>query len=326
MTRRRLFTALLTALALACTTPSPTRGAADKPAKPRPVIGVSLLTLTNPFFLELGEAMKQEAAKHGMEVVLTAGEFDVAKQRNQVNDFIVRRVSAIVLCPCDSKAIGTAIADANKAGIPVFTADIASLADPKTAKVEGHVATDNLGGGRLAAKAIIEALGGSGKVAVLDFPEVESVLLRTKGFEEEIAKHNAAGKGNIRIVTKLPGGGAKDKSFKATEDILQAHPDLNGIFAINDPSALGAVAALEKAGKLAAVKVIGFDGQPEGKQAIRDGKIYADPVQFPDKIGRQAVGLVVKYVNGDDVPKETLIPTALYRKADAEKDPALKKK
>src|SRR5687768_1538784 len=320
MARRNCLYGLLAVLVIACATPAPARGAADKPARPKPVIGVSLLTLTNPFFLELGEAMKEEAAKHGMEVVLTAGEFDVAKQRNQVNDFIVRRVSAIVLCPCDSKAIGTAIADANKAGIPVFTADIASLADPKTAKVEGHVATDNLGGGRLAAKAVIEALGGSGKVAVLDFPEVESVLLRTKGFEEEIAKHNAAGKGTIRVVTKLPGGGAKDKSFKATEDILQAHPDLNGIFAINDPSALGAVAALEKAGKLAAVKVIGFDGQPEGKQAIRDGKIYADPIQFPDKIGRQAIGLVVKYVNGDDVPKETLIPTALYRKADAEKD------
>ena len=210
MTRRRYLAALLTLLALPCTTASPARGAPQKPARPKPVIGVSLLTLTNPFFLELGEAMKEEAAKHGMEVVLTAGEFDVAKQRNQVNDFIVRRVSAIVLCPCDSKAIGTAIADANKAGIPVFTADIASLADPKTAKVEGHVATDNLGGGRLAAKAVIEALGGSGKVAVLDFPEVESVLLRTKGFEEEIAKHNAAGKGTIRVVTKLPGGGAKD--------------------------------------------------------------------------------------------------------------------
>ena len=324
MMRRNCFYGFLALLVIACATPAPARAAADKPARPKPVIGVSLLTLTNPFFLELGEAMKAEAAKHGMEVVLTAGEFDVAKQRNQVNDFIVKRVSAIVLCPCDSKAIGTSIAAANKAGIPVFTADIASLADPKTAKVEGHVATDNYGGGKLAAKAIIEALGGSGKVAVLDHPEVESVLLRTKGFEEEIAKHNESGGGKIRIVTKLPGGGAKDRSFKAAEDILQAHPDLNGLFAINDPSALGAVAALEKAGKLANVKVVGFDGQPEGKQAIKDGKIFADPIQFPDRLGRETAKIIARYFQGEEVPFEILIPTSLYRREDGLKDPSLR--
>jgi len=285
-------------------------------------IGVSLLTLANPFFRDLGEAMKDEAAKHGMEVVVVSGEFDPAKQRNQVADFIVKRVAAIVLSPCDSKAVGTAIAEANKAGIPVFTVDIAALAGG--AKVASHVATDNLGGGRLAAQAIIEALGGKGKVAILDHPEVESVILRTRGFEEELAKQKREKGVNIQIVSKLPGGGVKDKSFKAAEDLLQAHPDLDGIFAINDPSALGAVAALEKAGKLSRVKVVGFDGMPEGKQAIKAGQIYADPIQFPDRIGRTAVQTIRKYLDGDDVQPETLIPTALYRKADAEKDPALK--
>jgi ribose transport system substrate-binding protein len=286
-------------------------------------IGVSLLTLTNPFFRDLGEAMKDEAAKHGMEVVLVSGEFDAAKQRNQVADFIVKRSAAIVLSPCDSKAVGTAIAEANKAGIPVFTVDIAALADG--AKVVSHVATDNLGGGRLAAQAMIEALSGAGKVAILDHPEVESVILRTKGFEEELAKQKQEKGVNIQVVAKLPGGGTKDKSFRAAEDLMQAHPELNGIFAINDPSALGAVAALEKGGKLAQVKVVGFDGMPEGKQAIKAGQIYADPIQFPDKIGRTAVQTIRKYLDGDDVPSETLIPTALYRKADAEKDPALNK-
>ena len=286
-------------------------------------IGVSLLTLTNPFFRDLGEAMKDEAAKHGMDVVLVSGEFDAAKQRNQVADFIVKRSAAIVLSPCDSKAVGTAIAEANKAGIPLFTVDIAALAGG--AKVVSHVATDNLGGGRLAAQAMIEALGGRGNIAILDHPEVESVMLRTKGFEEELAKQKEAKGVNIQVVAKLPGGGTKDKSFRAAEDLMQAHPELNGIFAINDPSALGAVAALEKGGKLAQVKVVGFDGMPEGKQAIKAGQIYADPIQFPDKIGRTAVQTIRKYLDGDDVPSETLIPTALYRKADAEKDPALKK-
>ncbi len=285
-------------------------------------IGVSLLTLNNPFFKEIADSITTEAAKKGYKVVAVSGDFDVARQQNQVKDFIVKKVSAIVLCPCDSKAIGPAIREANKAGIPVFTADIASL-DP-LAKVVSHIATDNLQGGRLAADAVFEALGGKGRVAILDHPEIESVLLRTKGFEERLAELNKKPDSQVQIVAKLPGGGDKAKSFKATQDLIQAHSDLNAIFAINDPSALGARAALESAGKADQIRIVGFDGQPEGKQAIKDGKLYADPIQFPDKIGAETVRAFFKYLDGEEVPKEVLIPTALYRKADAAKDPSLK--
>ena len=314
ITRRRF--AIATSAALVSV---PSLLAADRP---KPVIGISVLTLTNPFFKDMADAMTAEAKVHGMTTLVTSGEFDPAKQRNQVVDFIVRKVDAIILCPCDSKAIGTSIVDANKAGIPVFTADIASLA--KEGKVAGHVATDNLGGGKLAAVALIEALGGKGKVAILDHPEVESVILRTQGFNDELARQKREKGVSMTVVATLPGGAAKDRSMKATEDLLQSHPDLDGIFAINDPSALGAVAALEKAGKLSKVKVVGFDGMPEGRSAIKAGKIYADPVQFPDVIGKTAVQNIVKYLAGDDVPKETLIPTKLYRQADGAKDATLK--
>ena len=285
-------------------------------------IGISVLTLTNPFFKNMADAMTAEAAKHGLKTIVTSGEFDAAKQRDQVADFLVRKVDAIVLCPCDSKAVGTALLAANKAGIPVFTADIASLATE--GKVVGHVATDNLGGGRMAAMALVEALAGHGKVAILDHPEVESVLLRTRGFNEELARLKQLQGKTLEVVATLPGGAAQDRSLKVTEDLLQAHPDLVGIFAINDPSALGAVAALEKAGKLGQVKVVGFDGMPEGKRAIKAGKIYADPIQFPDQIGRKTVQNIVKYLAGEEVPAETLIPTQLYRKADAANDASLK--
>jgi ribose transport system substrate-binding protein len=97
-----------------------------------------------------------------------------------------------------------------------------------------------------------------------------------------------------------------------------------GIFAINDPSALGARGALEKAGRADQVVIIGFDGQPEGKQAIRDGKIYADPIQFPDKMGVEVVRAFIQHLKGQDVPPQMLIPTELYRKADGEKDSSLK--
>jgi ribose transport system substrate-binding protein len=258
-------------------------------------------------------------------VTVVSGDFNPALQQNQVKDFIVRKVAAIVLCPCDSKAIGTAIREANAAGIPVFTADIACLAPG--AKVVTHVATDNYSGGKQAAQALIEALGeAGGKVAIVDHNPVESCQLRVKGFEEVIAEHNRKGVGGkITIVAKLPGGGVKDQGYKAAEDLLQSHGDLAGIFAINDPSALGARRALEKAGKADQVKLVGFDGQPEGKQAIKEGKIYADPVQYPDRIGRQTAEVIVKHFEGEKVPPEILIPTGLYRKADAEKDPTLNK-
>jgi ribose transport system substrate-binding protein len=303
--------------------PSSQRGSAptEKKAKGRGTIGLSVLTMNNPFFKVIADHMAEEAKPHGFEVIAVSGDFDVAKQQNQVKDFIVKQVNAIVLCPCDSKAIAPAIKEASEAGIPVFTADIACL-DP-TAPVVAHIATDNFQGGRLAADAVVEAIGGKGDIALLEYPEVESALMRSKGFEQRLAELNKQPGVAVRIVSKLPGGGEKAKSYQATQDLLQAHPEIVGIFAINDPSALGARAALENAGKAAQVKIVGFDGQPEGKQAIKDGKIFADPIQFPDRIGRQTVQAIMKFLNGEEVAKESLIPTELYRQKDALQDKEL---
>lgn len=288
----------------------------------RPVIGVSLLTLTNPFFKELGHAVQEEAEKHGYDVILVAGEFDPAKQQNQISDFIVKKVSAILLCPTDSKAIGAALAKANRVGIPVFTADIACTAEG--VKIISHVATDNYKAGRLAAQALLEALNSAGQVGIIDHPEVESVLMRTKGFEDELQEQRLTNNVKLEVVAKLPGLGSKDQSFKSAEDMLQAHQNLDGIFAINDPSALGAVAAIEKAGKQGKIKIVAIDGQPEGRQAIKEGKIYADVIQHPEEIGKKAAQAIVKYMNGEHIEPQILIETNIYRQADALNDPTLR--
>jgi ribose transport system substrate-binding protein len=299
------------------------RQGSDKKSKGK--IGISVLTMTNPFFKEIADVFSAEMEKQGYEVIVVDPDHDVVKQKNQVQDFIVQKVSAIVLCPCKSKEIGAAIQQANKAGIPVFTADIACL-DPD-AKVVTHIATDNYAGGKQAAEAMIEALGANGgNILMLDMPGVESCMLRGKGFKEVLGAHNKkTATGKINIVMELPCDGNKEKGFKSTQDALQPHPDLVGIFAINDPAALGARAALEKANKTEQAKIIGFDGQPEGKKAILDGKIYADPIQHPDQIARKTADTILRYFRGEQVEKEILIPTNLYRKADAEKDATLKK-
>lgn len=291
--------------------------------KSRGLIGVSLLTLDNPFFKVIGDNITSEAAQHGYQTMVVSGDKDVAKQANQIKDFIVKKVSAIVLSPCDSKSIIPVIREANAAGIPVFTVDIPC--NEPGVKIVTQIATDNYGGGKEAAKAMIEALGeAGGKIAVLHLKQAESCLLRVQGFTEVINAHNAAGIKKVEIVTELECGGAKDLGYKAAEDAVQAHPDLRGIFAINDPAALGARAALEKAGKAEQIIIVGFDGQPEGKQAIKDGRIYADPIQFPEKMGRQIVDAIVRHSKGETLPAQMLIPTSLYRKADALKDPELK--
>lgn len=321
---RSLVVLALIAACLGCTSSINQSGKqASGPTSAKGTIGVSVLTLENPFFRVIGDSLKAELKKAGYEATVVSGDFDPERQGQQVNDFLTAQCAAIVLCPCNSQAVGSVIERANAKGVPVFTADIANLSS--TGKVVSHIATDNLGGGRQAGAAMIEALGeAGGKVVILDFKSAESCILRVRGFKEVIARHNEGrASGTIDIVAEYPGEGKKDRGDRAAQDALQAHPDLAGIFAINDPSALGAIAALEKARKLDQVKIVAFDGQPEGKQAIKEGKIFADPIQHPDQIGVQTAQTIIKYLNGEEVPAEQLIPTGLYKREDALKDSEL---
>lgn len=306
-------------LLLACVGGCSTQTTSSHANAPRGIIGVSLLTLENPFFKVIGDTIVEEGLQHGYQTLLVSADKDAAKQGNQVKDFLVNKVAAIVLSPCDSKSIVPVIREANESGVPVFTVDIPC--DEPGVIIATQVATDNLGGGREAGRAMIEMLGpDGGNVAVLHFKQAESCQLRVQGFREVIATHNNSGGSRIEIVTELESGAAKDGGAKAMEDAIQAFPDLRGVFAINDPAALGARAAIEKSAKTDQIGIIGFDGQPEGKQAILDGKIYADPIQFPDRMGQEIVKAIVRYSRGELLPKKTLIPTTLYRKADAERD------
>ena len=233
-------------------------------------------------------------------------------------------VTAIVLVPCDRLSIGPSVKAANEKGIPVFTVDAKCAAEG--VEIAGHVGTDNFQGGKLAGEAMIGALGeNGGKVLVLDFKKANSCVLRVNGFKEVINSHNAERiSGKIEIVAELDGNGARTEGYQSTADALQSHDDLAAVFAINDPSALGAYTAIEEAKRQDQIKIIGFDGQLDGKQAIKDGKIFADPIQHPDKMGQQIVQNIVKYQAGEAFEKDTLIPATIYDKAAADADPELK--
>ena len=288
------------------------------------IIAYSPQTLSNPFFSVIGDHIKAQAEKNGYEVMIVDPDMSVKKQSNQIDDFIAKNVAAIVLVPVDRMSIGPAVKQANEAGIPIFTVDAKCAAEG--VQIEGHVGTDNFQGGELAGEAMIDALGEEGgKVLVLDLKKANSCVLRVDGFKKVINAHNEGRTtGKIEIVDELDGNGDRKKGYESTSASLQAHEDLAAIFAINDPSALGAYTAVEEANRQDRIKIIAFDGMPDGKKAIKKGQIYAEPIQHPDKMGIQIVELILKYQEGLSFERETLIPATLYTKADADNDPDLK--
>ncbi|MBT7851973.1 MAG: substrate-binding domain-containing protein [Opitutae bacterium] len=295
-----------------------TRKKKDSPPPPnRPAIGFSVLTLSNPYFKEMVAGMQEEAAQQGAELLVEDADLQFKEQKAQIDAFIAQNVKAIALVPTDRIQLGPVIRKANLAGIPVFTIDAECTAEG--VQITGHVGTDNYQGGQLAGQAMAQALGPQGgQVLVLGFKVINACVLRVKGFREVIDAHNAKGQGGkIEIVAEADGGASQRKSQQATAASLQDHPDLAGIFAINDPSALGAYQAAKAAGREKQVKVIGFDGTKQGRDAIREGKIYASPIQFPDRMGKRLVENVFAHLTGKEFKQADLVPTEIYRREDA---------
>ncbi|MEX1138355.1 MAG: substrate-binding domain-containing protein [Bacteroidota bacterium] len=270
------------------------------------VIGVALLTRAHVFYRDLEEGLMSEAKKHNYELIITTAEFDLGKQISQIEDFVTRKVDAIIVCPVDSRGIGPGIRKANDAGIAVFTADIAA----REGTVVSHIASDNVAGGRLAGEYLARALNGKGSIAIINHPAVTSVLDRVQGFKEALL-----GFPGIRIVADVSGQGVRDKAMQAAADVLQAHQQLDGIFGINDDSALGALDAIQQF-KREGIIVIGYDATPPAADAIRKGTaLKADVVQYPDKIGIMTVQTIFDHFSGKQVLPVVPVEVGIIDKA-----------
>lgn len=279
-------------------------------------IGTTCMDLTNPYFKLIGNVMTEEAAKYGYEVVALDGGQDPAKQNNQLADFVAQGYDAIFLNPVDSRSAGEGVKKAYAAGIPVFTFDV-RVADEEAQKiVMSHIGSDNYQGGLLAGESMMKVTGDKGKIAIVSLPEITSCILRVDGFKDYLEEHNSS----LQIVTELSGKGNRDAGYSVTTDILQTYPDLVGIFAVNDPSALGAYSAVVKADKLDQITVIGFDASPAGKQAVYDKMLYDTPRQFPRKMAVGTVQAFIDYLEGKDLLKNNFIPSAHYYYEDSVSD------
>lgn len=293
MTRTRLVS--LAALgAVAC---------ARGPATDRPQVGVTLLTEAHVFYQDLKQGMLAAADSLGVDLHIVAGEWDLARQTAQVQNFVTRQMDAIVIAPVNSSGIVSAVAEARAAGIPVFTADIAA----DGGGVVAHVASDNRQGGRLLGEFLAARLNGTGAVAILDQPTITSVQERVAGFREALAAYPG-----IEIVAApAVERGLRDVAKQKTDNLLTSGRPLDAIFGSNDDCALGALAAVQAAGRTD-ILIVGYDATPEARTAIGgDTPLLADAVQHPGLIGRRAVEAVVAHLAGGAVPPVIAVPVSL---------------
>jgi len=284
----------------------------------RPTIALVVKTLNNPFFNDMQKGA-EEAAKRlnvNLQVQAAEREVDVEKQMQIIENLIQSRVSALCVTPSGSKEIVPAIVKANQANIPVVILD--TRVNPEALQAAGgkiatFIGSDNLEGGKLAGEFMVKALGGKGKVAILEgIPGHETGDSRLKGFRQAVA-----GSPGIQIVSSQTANWERDQGYNVFQNMLQAQPEIQGLFACSDLMALGAVEAIAAAGKTGKITVIGFDAFSEAREAVLKGVMAATVAQFPADMGRQGVESAVRVLKGESVPAESTVKIQLVTKENA---------
>lgn len=262
-------------------------------------VTLAVSTLNNPFFVDLRDGAQAAADAAGATLNVSDAQNDPATQANQIADAVTQQSSAVVINPVDSDAAGSAVAPALGASIPVIAVDRAV----NGAEVATLVSSDNVQGGRDAAAALVEAMGGSGEILHLQgVPGASASRDRGQGFTEGI--QNAGG---VTVAAAQPANFDRTQGLNVATNLLQANPDVTGIFAENDEMALGAVQALgEQAGQ--EVKVFGFDGTDEALQAVQDGRMSGTVAQQPGELGKVAVENALKVIDGETVENQIPVP------------------
>jgi len=260
-------------------------------------IGFSISTLNNPFFVTLSDGAKAVSKEKGVDLVVVDAQDDASKQASDVEDLIQQGIDLLLINPVDSSAVGSAVESANAAGIPVITVDRSA----DSGEVVAHIASDNVEGGKLAGEYLLELVGEGAKVAMLEgVPGSSAARDRGEGFLKVV-------EGKVDLVSSQPANFNRSEGLSVMENMLQAHPDIEAVFAQNDEMALGALEAISAAGK--EIVVIGFDATDDALKKIDEGKMAASVAQKPEEIGKTAIETAVKYLNGEKV--EEFVPVEL---------------
>ncbi|GAA3598971.1 MAG: ribose ABC transporter substrate-binding protein RbsB [Gibbsiella quercinecans] len=262
-------------------------------------IALVVSTLNNPFFVSMKDGAQQEANKLGYNLVVLDSQNNPAKELANVQDLMVQNPKVLLINPTDSDAVGNAIKMANQAKIPVITLDRVASAGT----VISHIASDNRAGGKMAGDFIAGKAGAEAKVIQLEgIAGTSAARERGEGFKQSLDQHK------FKLLASQPADFDRTKGLNVMQNLLTAHPDVQAVFAQNDEMALGALRALQTAGKTDVV-VVGFDGTTDGMKAVEGGKLAATVAQRPDQIGVIGVETADKVLKGEQVP--ATIPVAL---------------
>ena len=262
-------------------------------------IGLSISTLNNPFFVDLAEGAKEAAGKLGVPIsVVDAGD-DVTKQVSDVEDLVAKGISVLIINPCDSDAVTGAVESAMAQGVRVIAVDRAV----NGVTIDCQIASDNVLGAELATQYIVDTLGEGVKVAELEgVPGASAAIDRSAGF------HNVAD-AKLDVVAKQTANFDRAEGMSVMENMLQAHGDIQAVFAANDEMALGAVEAIAGAGK--DIIVMGFDATDDAIAAIKEGRMAGTIAQQPALIGSTAVENAHKLISGEGIPASIPVEVAL---------------
>ena len=269
------------------------------PAMAKDAIALVISTLDNPFFVTLKEGAEKQAKALDYDLVVLDSQNDPAKELANVEDISVRGVKILLINPTDSDAVGNAIAVANQKKLPVITLDRAA----NKGQVIAHIASDNTAGGEMAGNYIAEKRGKGAKIIQLEgIAGTSAARERGAGFAKAAQAHD------FKILASQPADFDRSKGLNVMENLLTAQPEVQGVFAQNDEMALGALRAIQAAGKKDLV-LVGFDGTDDGVKAVKGGKMAATIAQQPEKIGEIGVQTADKVLKGEKV--EASIPVEL---------------
>lgn len=274
-------------------------------------------TLNNTFQSSIDSKLKELCDKDGISYTCLDPDYDLNKQLSQLSDVANNGYDAVFVIPVDSAGITSGLAEISEAGIPIFNVDTAVIDDDLESFVTQFVGTNAYMAGQLVGEQMVKDHPDGGNIAILDFPSNESCVDRVNGFLDGLGDS----KDKFKIVAQQDGGAALDKSMELAEDIITASPDMDAFFCINDPSALGAAAAIKAANKTGKIGVYSIDASPDGKQALLDGEFTAVACQVPVQIADYSFKEAVKYVNGDTKidEKKVYLDSHLVSKDEAEK-------
>ncbi|MEM1485839.1 sugar ABC transporter substrate-binding protein [Oscillospiraceae bacterium PP1C4] len=259
-------------------------------------------TLNNPFMKTIGDTFQQLCMKNGDDLIIMDPQYDQSKQLSQIEDAITQGVDGIFLIPVDSNGVKSALDKAKAKGVPVIAID-----NPVTdiELVAANISSDNYNAGLLCGQTMAADFPDGAKIAVIDSPTMQACVERVNGFMDGLGDL----KDKFTICAQQDGTASLEKSMPIAENMIQANPDIKAFFCINDPSALGTIAALKANNKLEGIKIYAVDGSPDAKAVLKTGELTLTVAQSPVNLAITTYNECLKVLAGETIEKDIKVET-----------------